>query len=72
VIEVPPAVAVPWFAAEATATEAAVPPPRLSVIGFAVLSKATVALTAPAVGAAGLTVIVTVPGADVPPVLVAV
>ena len=48
---VPLAVAVPWLAAEATATLVAAPPPRLSVIGLALLLAATVALTALAVGA---------------------
>ena len=48
---VPLAVAVPWLAAEATATLVAAPPPRLSVIGLALLLAATVVLTAPAVGA---------------------
>jgi len=49
---VPLAVAVPWLAPDATATLVAAPPDRLSVIGFAVESYATVALTAPATGAA--------------------
>ena len=53
---VPLAVAVPWLACVATATETAVPPLRLSVIGLLVELKATVALTAPATGAAGFTV----------------
>ena len=47
---VPLAVAVPWLAAEATATLVAAPPPRLSVIGLALLLAATVALTALAIG----------------------
>ncbi|MNM92912.1 hypothetical protein D3C81_1052650 [compost metagenome] len=53
---VPLAVAVPCEAPEATATEVAPPPPRFRVIGLALLPNATVALTAPAVGAPAATV----------------
>ncbi|GAF92284.1 unnamed protein product, partial [marine sediment metagenome] len=53
-------------------TEVAVPPVMFSVIGLFVLLYSTVALLAPATGACGLTVIVTVAGAEVPPAFVAV
>jgi len=69
---VPLAVAVPWLACVATATETAVPPLRLSVIGLLVELKATVALTAPATGAAGFTVMLTVAAEDATPELEAV
>ena len=48
---VPLAVAVPWLAAVATVTLVAVPPPRLKVMGLALLLAATVALAALATGA---------------------
>ena len=67
----PLAVAVPWLAAEATATEITVPV-VFSVMGLFVELKATVALTAPATGAAGFTVMLTVAGDEVPPAFVAV
>ncbi|CAM3255417.1 M56 family peptidase [Janthinobacterium lividum] len=69
---VPLTVAVPWPAAEATATDVAAPPLRFRVIGLALLPYATVALTAPATGTLGVTVIVTMASADVPPPLLAV
>ena len=47
----PLAVAMPWLAADATATLVAAPPPRLKVMGLALLLAATVALTALATGA---------------------
>ena len=50
---VPLAVAVPWLAALATATLAAAPPLRFSVMGLELLLAATVALTGPATGAWG-------------------
>ncbi|CAM3254457.1 hypothetical protein JAB1_24160 [Janthinobacterium sp. MP5059B] len=53
---VPLTVAVPWPAAEATATDVAAPPLRFRVIGLALLPYATVALTAPATGGATTTV----------------
>ena len=52
---VPLAVAVPWLGALATATLVAAPPLRLRVIGLALLLAATLALSAPAMGAATLT-----------------
>ncbi|KKO61038.1 hypothetical protein VM94_04808 [Janthinobacterium sp. KBS0711] len=70
-ILLPLAVAVPWPAAEATATDVAAPPLRFRVIGLALLPYATVALTAAATGALGVTVIVTVASAEVPPPLLA-
>ena len=45
-MDVPEAVAVPWVAWVATATISGAPPVMFSVIGFAVLPCATVALTA--------------------------
>jgi len=69
---VPLAVAVPCDAADATATLAAAPPERFSVIGLLVELKETVAVTTPATGAAGFTVMLTVAAVDVPAVLVAV
>jgi len=69
---VPFAVAVPWVAADATVTLAAAPPERFSVIGLLVELKATVAVTTPATGAAGFTVMLAVAGEDVPATLVAV
>ena len=68
----PLAVAVPCDAADATATLAAAPPERFSVIGLLVELKETVAVTTPATGAAGFTVMLTVAAVDVPAVLVAV
>jgi len=69
---VPLAVAVPWVAADATATLAAAPPERFSVMALFVLLKSTCWLTAPAMGAAGFTVMLTVAAEDVPVTLVAV
>ena len=69
---VPLAVAVPWLAPLATATLAGVPPVMFRVMALLLLLAATVALTALATGAWGLTVMVTVAGAEVPPALVAV
>jgi hypothetical protein len=52
VIDMPEAVAAPWPAWPATATEVAAPPDRTRVTGLAELSAATVIETGPATGAA--------------------
>jgi hypothetical protein len=66
------AVAVPWLAAVETVTLVAVPPERLNVTALPVELKDTVLLTAPAIGAAGLTVTDAIPGGEVPLELVPV
>ena len=62
---VPEAVAVPWLACVATATEVAAPPDTLRVTALAVLFAATVVLEAFATGATAAslhdTIAVTVP-----------
>jgi len=72
VIEVPLAVAAPFVGCAETMTLAAAPPVMFSVIASLVELAATFALTAPATGGGGLTVIETVAGADAPVALDAV
>ena len=64
--------AVPWLGWAETATLVGVPPEMLSVMGLLLEFPGTVALTAPATGAGGVTVIDTVAGDDVPAALAAV
>jgi hypothetical protein len=69
----PEAVATPWDAAATTATDVVVPPDRLRGTALLVEFVATVLLTGPAIGAEeDETVMLTVPGAEVPPGPVAV
>ena len=71
-IEVPLAVAVPWLGWLETATLVGVPPVMLRATGSLLEPSATVALTAFAMGAGGVTVIETVAGEEAPPWFAAV
>src|SRR5579863_5341904 len=68
-MDVPLAVAVPWFACVEMATVVAAPPVIWRVIASLLELAATLALTALATGAMRLTAIDTVAAADVPPAL---
>jgi hypothetical protein len=72
-MDVPLAVAVPWLAAEATATLVGAPPERFNVMASALESYATVADVAPATGGAiGVTEFENPEGRPVPAAFVAV